>query len=135
MFKPYPRQPRPPLQRIEGCRGVYAPASNEPVVVAKDQRDLLPGDTERLWKHIRTLPCARCWREGGTEVSHSNQLIDGKGKSIKSYPWRVAALCHECHAMIDQGRDMSKTERMEAWNSAHRATLGWLFEKGLVRPT
>jgi hypothetical protein len=83
---------------------------------------------------VRTLPCARCWREGGTEVSHSNQLVDGKGRGLKSQPWRVAALCHECHAMIDSGKDMKKPERLEAWNAAHRWTMGQLFKRGLVKP-
>lgn len=104
------------------------------VAVPKDARDMLPGDQDRLWGHVRALPCARCWREGMTEVSHSNQLQDGKGRSIKSYPWRVAALCHECHAYIDQGKGLGKVERIEAWDTAHRVTLGWLFRDGKVRP-
>lgn len=95
---------------------------------------MLPGDQDRLWNHVRALPCARCWREGMTEVSHSNQLADGKGRGLKSYPWRVAALCHECHAAIDQGKEYAKADRTEAWDRAHRVTLGWLFERGKVRP-
>lgn len=91
-------------------------------------------DEKRLFKHVAGLPCARCWKEGRTQVSHSNQMVDGKGRSIKSYPWRVAALCVECHTMIDSGPDMSKTERREAWDSAHRWTVGELFARGLVRP-
>jgi hypothetical protein len=117
-------------------KGVYRRVTDDTAVVGmpKDQRDLQPGDEKRLWDHVRSLPCARCWKEGRTEVSHSNWTIDGKGRSLKAYPWRVAALCHECHAMIDQGKDMGKGERMEAWDSAHRWTLGQLFERHLVRP-
>lgn len=106
----------------------------QPVAAPKDARALAPGDEARLWAHVRSLPCARCWREGNTEVSHSNQIIDGKGKAIKACPWRVAALCHECHAVIDQGSQHSKAKRREEWNAAHRATIGWLFQRGLVRP-
>jgi len=91
-------------------------------------------DEKRLYGHVASLACARCWREGRTQVSHSNQLIDGKGRGLKAYPWRVAALCDECHQMIDQGKDMSKQERRDAWDSAHRWTVGKLFELGLVRP-
>jgi len=91
-------------------------------------------DERKLYGHVASLPCQRCWREGRTQVSHSNQLLDGKGRGLKAYPWRVAALCDECHAMIDQGKDMSKVERREAWDSAHRATVGELFSRGLVRP-
>jgi hypothetical protein len=69
-----------------------------------------------------------------TQVSHSNQIIDGRGRSLKAYPWRVAALCVECHALIDQGKDMSKAEKREAWESAHRWTVGELFSRHLVKP-
>ena len=91
-------------------------------------------DEKRLYVHVASLPCARCWCEGRTQVSHSNQLLDGKGRGLKAYPWRVAALCEACHYMIDQGKDMSKEERRDAWNSAHRWTIGELFSRGLVRP-
>lgn len=95
---------------------------------------MIHGDEARLWTHVRSLECGRCWRPGRTQISHSNQLIDGKGRSLKAYPWRIAALCDECHAMIDSGKDMSKVERREAWESAHRWTMGELFSRGLVRP-
>jgi hypothetical protein len=109
-------------------------ANDMAAAIPKDRRELLPGDEARLWAHVRSLPCARCWVEGRTQVSHSNQLIDGKGRGLKAYPWRVAALCVECHAMVDQGKDMSKEERREAWESAHRWSIGELFVRGLVRP-
>jgi hypothetical protein len=128
------RPPRAPLVPVER-RGVYRPVSQEVVAVPKDKRELAPGDEARLWAHVRTLPCAHCWREGCTEVSHSNQLADGKGRGFKSKPWRVAALCHFCHVLIDSGKTLSKKERQEAWDAAHRLTIGWLFERGMVRPT
>lgn len=131
--KVYEPAPRAPIVPGNG-RGRYSDASGQAEPVLKDQRVLQPGDESRLWAHVRTLPCARCWKEGPSELSHSNQLIDGKGRGLKSYPWRVAALCHACHAMIDQGKDMPKAERIDAWNAAHRWTLGQLFERGLVVP-
>lgn len=91
-------------------------------------------DQSRLFGHVATLPCARCWREGRTQVSHSNQSQDGKGMGLKAYPWRVAALCDECHVLIDSGKELKKEERREAWNQAHRWTMGELFARGLVRP-
>lgn len=91
-------------------------------------------DERRLYGHVASLPCGLCWREGMTQVAHSNQLLDGKGRGLKAYPWRVAALCADCHARIDSGKDMSKAERREAWDSAHRWTVGELFARGLVRP-
>jgi len=128
------RPPKSPLVPITDCRGVYARVGDEVAAVPKDVRTLAPGDEERLWKHVRSLPCARCWREGNTEVSHSNQIIDGKGRGLKAYSYRVAALCHECHHMIDQGKDFNKAQRREAWESAYRWTVGELFSRGLVRP-
>jgi hypothetical protein len=61
-------------------------------------------------------------------------LADGKGRGLKSKPYRVAALCVECHAAIDQGKELSKAERHEEWERAHRVTVGWLFERGMVKP-
>jgi hypothetical protein len=34
---------------------------------------------------------------------------------------------------LDQGKAMSKTERMELWEDAHRRTIGELFEYGLLK--
>lgn len=75
----------------------------------------------------------RCGAQDGTVVAaHSNQLRDGKGRGIKAHDYRIAALCFRCHAEIDQGSSMSKDERREAWEEAHRKTVGWLFESGTV---
>ena len=74
-----------------------------------------------------------CGAQDGTVVAaHSNQLRDGKGKGIKAHDYRIAALCHRCHHEIDQGAKLSKTERVAAWEDAHRKTIGWLFDKGLL---
>lgn len=92
-----------------------------------------PADQKALWGHVASLPCQRCGREG-VQVSHSNQQRDGKGMGLKSYPWRVAALCPACHVEIDSGKNLSKSERKEQWDEAHRATLGELLRRGLLRP-
>jgi hypothetical protein len=34
---------------------------------------------------------------------------------------------------LDQGRTMSKAERSEQWENAHRRTIGALFEYGLLK--
>lgn len=90
-------------------------------------------DAGRLYAAVASLECQRCGRHG-SQVAHSNQLRDGKGRGLKAYPWRVAALCPECHVEIDSGAHMSKEERRNAWDEAHRATIGELFARGLVRP-
>lgn len=70
--------------------------------------------------------------DGTIVAAHSNQLRDGKAKSLKAADYRVAYLCHVCHSEIDQGAHMSRAERIEAWEEAHRRTIGWLFESGKV---
>jgi hypothetical protein len=39
-------------------------------------------------------------------------------------------LCFRCHAELDQGKKLSKEERVEMWEEAHRKTIGKLFEDG-----
>lgn len=49
---------------------------------------------------------------------------------IKAHDYRIAALCHSCHFKLDQGMALTKEERKEMWEEAHRKTIGWLFENG-----
>jgi len=87
-----------------------------------------------LLEIVRESPCQMCGAKDGTVVAaHSNRLRDGKGKAIKAHDFRIAALCYRCHSRIDQGADMSKEERMEAWEEAHRATIGWLFQNDKLK--
>ena len=90
-------------------------------------------DEAKLYGHVASLKCQICGTHG-THVAHSNQIRDGKGKALKAYPWRIAALCPACHIEIDSGNKLSKQERREAWDEAHRATIGELFAQGLIRP-
>ena len=86
---------------------------------------------QKLLVAVRDSPCQMCGVKDGTIVAaHSNQLKDGKGKGIKAHDYRIAALCYGCHMAIDQGKSLSKEERKEAWDEAHRRTIGWLFERG-----
>ena len=72
-------------------------------------------------------------RDGTVCAAHSNQLRDGKGRSIKAHDYRIAALCFRCHSLCDQGKDLSKEERLAMWEDAHRGTVGWLFEQGILK--
>jgi hypothetical protein len=92
-----------------------------------------PSDQKKLFAAVATLPCQVCGRDG-VQVAHSNQSRDGKGMSLKSYPWRVAAICPACHVEIDSGKNLSRQERIDTWEQAHRSTIGELFARGLVRP-
>jgi len=83
---------------------------------------------KKLLEVVRDSPCQLCGARDGTVVAaHSNQLRDGKGRSIKAHDYRIAALCYTCHADIDQGK-MSREDKQDLWEMAHRKTIGWLFE-------
>jgi len=83
----------------------------------------------KLLDALRQSPCQHCGRSDGTIVAaHSNQLRDGKGRGLKAHDYRIAALCFSCHSELDQGQKLSKSERIEMWEEAHRKTIGWLFE-------
>jgi hypothetical protein len=74
--------------------------------------------------------CCGAPNVGQIVAAHSNQLRDGKGKSIKASDAAVAFLCDRCHHEIDQGRVLSKDGRVLLWEEAHRATMRWLIESG-----
>ena len=88
---------------------------------------------KKLLEVVREAPCMNCGAQDGTVVAaHSNQLRDGKGRSIKAHDYRIAALCYRCHSDLDQGARMSKEERLNLWEEAHRKTIGWLFEQDKI---
>lgn len=78
--------------------------------------------------------CMGCGKpnDGTIVASHSNQIRDGKGTGIKSQDYRVAYLCHACHNLVDAGRG-SREERLQFWEMAHRNTVAYWFENGIVR--
>ena len=81
----------------------------------------------------RELPCQHCGTQDGTVVAaHSNQLRDGKGRGLKAHDYRIASLCYKCHSDLDQGTRMSKAERIEMFEAAHRSTIGAMFELGIL---
>ena len=86
---------------------------------------------KKLLEIVRQSPCQHCEIENGTIVAaHSNRLRDGKGRSIKAHDYRIAALCYKCHMELDQGKNLSRDDRRDLWEEAHRKTIGWLFETG-----
>lgn len=84
---------------------------------------------KKLLEVVREAPCMHCGAQDGTVVAaHSNQLRDGKGRGLKASDAAIAALCCNCHHQIDQGFILSKEERRNAWDEAHRKTMRWLIE-------
>jgi hypothetical protein len=65
---------------------------------------------------------------GGPCVSaHSNQAKHGKGRSVKADDCFVAHACDHCHREIDQGKNLTRAEKFEAWERGHIETLPRLF--------
>jgi len=88
---------------------------------------------KKLLEIAREFPCQHCGKQDGTVVAaHSNQLRDGKGKGIKASDYRIASLCFICHSELDHGKNLSKQERVEMWEEAHRRTIGLLFDNGYL---
>jgi hypothetical protein len=57
--------------------------------------------------------------EGSTTVAcHSNDLIMGKGKGIKSSDAFSVWGCSPCHSMLDQGNQLSKQEKKKLFDKA-----------------
>lgn len=78
---------------------------------------------------VRECPCMNCGVEDGTVVAaHSNQIRDGKGTGIKASDAMVCALCHKCHSNLDNGSKLTREERLEVFEYAHRQTMKWLIE-------
>lgn len=85
---------------------------------------------KKILNLARDAPCMLCGSSDGTVVAaHSNKLSDGKGTSIKSHDYRIAYVCYHHHFMIDSGQ-LSKEEKSNMWEDAHRKTIGWLFDNG-----
>ena len=92
--------------------------------------------SKHLLEVVRNSACKHCGARDGTIVAaHSNQQRDGKGTGIKAHDYRIAALCHACHFKLDQGMALTKDERREMWEEAHRKTIGWLFDEGYLTVT
>lgn len=92
-----------------------------------------PYRNEALRRAVATLPCQCCGLEGRTQASHSNQQRDGRGMNHKSHDYRIAAICDRCHYDIDYGKDLSREQKVEMWEDAHRKTIGLLFARGLLQ--
>ena len=89
---------------------------------------------QKLLEAVRASPCQVCEVSDGTVVAaHSNQLRDGKGRGLKAHDYRIAAMCFRCHMELDQGTSMSKQERRDQWDEAHRKTIGWLFDNNILK--
>jgi hypothetical protein len=88
--------------------------------------------SQKLMQAYRKIPCQHCGIDDGSVCgAHSNQAEHGKGRSIKASDDQAASLCHACHHAVDQGRSMSRSERVKVWADAHVKTVRELVRRGL----
>jgi hypothetical protein len=108
----YQRPPRAPIQPLVGCRGVYAPAANEPVVVAK----VSPARSESYRRWVASLPCIVCGIEGYSQAAHPNcgRGLGQKASDLECFPLcstRPGHMGH--HAEHDLLIEMTLAERRQ----------------------
>ena len=87
--------------------------------------------SRRHLMNVAALPCQHCGQDGHTQAAHSNQLCHGKGRGIKASDEYTAALCQTCHYDLDQGKNMTKAQRIDFWDLAWRNTVRQLIEQDL----
>lgn len=87
----------------------------------------------KLLDLAHTMPCMHCGQGEASEPAHANWSEYGKGMSIKAHDCYWAALCHTCHAWLDQGSDMSREGKKEMWRDAYDKTQLWLWQNDKVR--
>ncbi len=78
--------------------------------------------SKKLLKMVASLDCQTCGSGHMVQAAHTN-WGGGKGRGIKASDNLVAALCLKCHYEIDQGKTLSKQERQDLWQEAHKKTV------------
>lgn len=83
----------------------------------------------------RVTECQCCGRAApdGCEPAHANWAEWGKGAGIKAPDHAHAAMHHDCHAELDQGRSESRDERKDRWLRAYRRTVDLYWSRGWIR--
>lgn len=84
--------------------------------------------SDKLRRLVASLPCVECGREQHTQAAHSNLSEHGKGRSVKASDAAIMALCVECHAMLDQGSNLTRDERTQLTYRAIANTYITLIE-------
>ena len=86
-----------------------------------------PYRSEKWIQAVRELnECVICGAYG-VQAAHRNT---GKGMGVKAIDCLTAALCPHCHAMIDQGAEMSRMERRAEMDRAIVLTVERLAKNG-----
>ena len=85
--------------------------------------------SQKLLKLVASLDCQNCGSGNMVQAAHTN-WGSGKGRGIKADDNQVAALCLNCHYEVDQGKNLTKEERQDLWQRAHKRTIQTLIEQG-----
>jgi hypothetical protein len=86
--------------------------------------------SKKLLMAVASLDCQVCGSGHMVQAAHSN-WGGGKGRGVKADDNLVAALCLKCHHEIDQGKTLTKQERQEKWEKAHKKTVQRLLDLNL----
>lgn len=90
----------------------------------------------------RVTECQNCGRyTEGCEPAHQNGQEGGKGIAVKGADHRHAALCHDCHAWLDQGGKASlcgqwratRDDKHTMWIRAHLRTYDYYWGQGWLK--
>lgn len=73
--------------------------------------------------------CVVCDCEIPVQAAHRNE---GKGMALKTHDCWTAAICPTCHADIDQGKELDRSERRRVMDLAILDTLVLLVLAGKV---
>lgn len=79
--------------------------------------------SKKLLEAAREIHCQNCYIEDGTVVAAHTNWGSGKGMGRKADDNMIASLCFHCHGMIDQGSSLSREQRQDIWQMAHRKTV------------
>lgn len=82
---------------------------------------------KRWFSAVASLETCSLCGKWGVQVAHSNQ---DRGMGQKSAAYMTAALCPECHAEIDNGRDLPQAERRAQMDRAIVLTHSRLIDAG-----
>ena len=86
------------------------------------------GDLPCFWPLPHTCDC----QPGAVVYLHSMQLRAGRGKGIKTHDYRIAFGCPAAHKQCDESSTLEKLEKFAAWETAHRASMGWMIENAVL---
>lgn len=98
-----------------------------------------PYRNQRLRDYAQYAPeCFYCGKhnDGSVVMAHWRSISMGAGMGVKPHDL-PCYVCSTCHDLIDQRvwEGMTSDDREQMWLRAHRNTVLWLLQSGLLGPT